>query len=101
MQHDQWDGRLIAAARALAGLTIEDLAAAAGVTKRTISRLEVGGVIQVAPKRRHGHVSQEVWGKINDALTRHGVELLPEGDGHGAGVRWRRPRADRAGLAGT
>lgn len=94
MQHE-WDGRLIAAARALAGLTTEQLAAAAGVTKRTISRLEVGGVIQVAPKKRHGHVSQEVWEKIMDALARFDVELMDEGRSHGSGVRWMRARADR------
>jgi DNA-binding XRE family transcriptional regulator len=91
MQHE-WDGRLIAAARVLAGLTSEELAAAAGVTKRTISRLEVGGVIQIAPKKRHGHVSQETWSKITNALAKHGVELLPEGASHGSGVRWVRPR---------
>ena len=78
-----FDGRQLTAARALAGLTTEDLAAAAGVTKRTISRLEVGGVILVSEKKRHGHVSKEVRDKITDALTRHGVELLPEGDCHG------------------
>jgi DNA-binding XRE family transcriptional regulator len=91
----EWDSRLIVAARGLAGLTIEELAAEAGVTKRTVSRLEVGGVLHIAAKKRHGHVSQEVWSKIINALARHGVELLPEGRGHGSGVRWARPRADR------
>jgi hypothetical protein len=28
-------------------------------------------------------------------LKRHGVELLPETDEHGAGVRWILPRAQR------
>ena len=73
-----------------------ELAEAAGVTSRTVNRLEVSGVVLVSERRRHGHVSQEVWGKIIDALTRHGVELLPEGSGHGAGARWMRQRADRA-----
>ena len=73
-----FDGRQLTAARALAGLTTEDLAAAAGVTKRTISRLEVGGVLHVSEKKRHGHVSQAVWDKITDAPASHGVELLPE-----------------------
>jgi hypothetical protein len=74
-------------ARALAELTVAELAQAAGVTARTINRLEVGGVAHVAPKKRHGHVSQEVLGKIVCALARHGVELMPEGEKHGAGVR--------------
>ena len=94
----EWDSRLIVAARGLAGLTIEELAAEAGVTKRTVSRLEVGGVLHIAPKKRHGHVSQDVWGKVTEALARYDVELLPEGDGHGAGVRWRRQRVGRVGI---
>ena len=73
-----------------------ELAEAAGVTARTVNRLEVGGALHVSEKKRHGHVSQEVWSKITDALARHGVELLPEGGSHGSGVRWRRARADRA-----
>jgi hypothetical protein len=39
----------------------------------------------IAKKLRHGHVS-EVWAKLVGALARHGVELLPETDEHGAGV---------------
>jgi len=50
----------------------------------------------LSEKRRHGHVSQEVWDKVIDALARRGVELLSEGTGHGAGVRWMRRRTDRA-----
>ena len=95
MQRELWDGRLIAAARALAGLTTDELGAAAGVTRRTISRLELGGVIHVSEKIRHGHVSQDVWGKITDALAKHGIELLPEGGSCGSGVRWTRPRENR------
>jgi hypothetical protein len=40
-------------------------------------------------------VSGEVWTKIVAALKRHGVELLPETDEHGAGVRWLLPRGRR------
>lgn len=90
-----FDGRQLTAARALAELTVADLADAAGVTPRTIHRLEIGGVIQVADKRRHGHVSREVWDKIVGALARHGVELLSESKGRGAGVRWSTGRSVR------
>jgi predicted DNA-binding WGR domain protein len=38
-------------------------------------RLEIGGEQHIAQKRRHGHVSGEVWVKIVAALKRHGVEL--------------------------
>jgi hypothetical protein len=41
------------------------------------------------------HIGGGVWAKIVAALKRHGVELLPETDEHGAGVRWRLPRAER------
>jgi transcriptional regulator with XRE-family HTH domain len=90
-----YDGRQLTAARALAELTVVELAEAAGVTPRTIHRLEIGGVIQVADKRRHGHVSRDVWDRIVGALERHGVELIPESGDRGAGVRWKTARASR------
>jgi hypothetical protein len=71
------------------------IAAATGGTARTVHRLEIGGEQHIAKKLRHGHVSGEVWAKIVGALKRHGVELLSETDEHGAGVRWRLPRAQR------
>jgi DNA-binding XRE family transcriptional regulator len=95
---DFFDGRQVTAARALAGLTVVELAQDAGVASRTIHRLEVGGVNQVAEKMRHGHVSRDVIGKIVDALARRGVELLPEGNGYGSGARWKLPRAVRRAL---
>ena len=87
--------RQLTAARALTDLTIIELGEAAGVTKRTVQRLEMGGEQPIAKKRRHGHVSGEAWAKIVAALKRHGVELLPATDDHGAGVRWIEPRAQR------
>jgi hypothetical protein len=70
-------------------------AEAAGLTPRTVNRLEVGGEPHFAKKLRHEHVSAEVWTKIVAALKRHGVDLLPETDEHGAGVRWLLPRTQR------
>jgi hypothetical protein len=60
-----------------------------------VHRLEIGGEQHIAKKLRHGHVSGEVWAKIVAALKRHSVELLPETEEHGAGVRWILPRAQR------
>jgi hypothetical protein len=40
-------------------------------------------------------VSADVMAKIVAALKRHGVELLPETEVHGVGVRWFLPRAQR------
>jgi hypothetical protein len=95
-EHDaHLDGRQLTAARALAELTVAGLAAVAGVTPRTIHRLEISGVIHVSDKRRHGHVSQEVWNKIVVAFERHGVELVPESGDRGSGVRWKISRAHR------
>ena len=95
---DIFDGRQLTAARALAGLTVIELAQEAAVASRTIHRLEVGGAIQVAEKIRHGHVSRDIIGKIVEALARQGVELLSEGNGYGAGVRWKLPRAVRRAV---
>lgn len=90
-----WDGRALAAARALADLTIRDLAALAGVDKDTIVRLEGMDVIEVTERRRHGYTSREVWARIVSALAARGVELVPEGTTCGGGARWTRPRIDR------
>jgi len=45
---DIFDGRQLTAARALAELSMRDLAEAANVTGRTIHRLEIGGAVHVA-----------------------------------------------------
>lgn len=90
-----WDGRQITAARALAGLTVRELADRASTTKRVISELESGGLVKVSPERRHGHVSAELWSRIVTALQEAGVELVVERGGHGAGARWIRPRRGR------
>ena len=39
--------------------------------------------------------SRELWERIVAALRNAGVEMLPEGRGHGAGVRWMWQRGDR------
>jgi hypothetical protein len=93
---ETFDGRQLTAARALAHLTVAELAEAASVTIRTVHRLEVGGTVQVAERRRHGHVSRAIWDKIVAALAHHGVELVPETTRHGAGARWILPRDRRA-----
>ncbi len=92
---DTFEGRQIAAARALAQLNLLELAREAGVTPRTVHRLETGGVLRVSERRRHGFVSRETWDRLTGALARHGVELLPESNRNGGGARWIRPRALR------
>lgn len=90
-----FDGRQLTAARALAGMTVADLAAKADVTPRTVHRIEIGGPFSVSPSRRHGYVSADVWDRIVGALREAGVELLPQDSAHGSGVRWARPRSER------
>jgi hypothetical protein len=64
-----FDGRQIAAARALTNVGAKELADAAGVTPRTIGRLEVDDAIAIAAKRRHGHVTKSTFDKIMSALA--------------------------------
>jgi transcriptional regulator with XRE-family HTH domain len=92
------DGRTIAAARALANVSVKELAAEAGVTERTVGRLEVDTTILISPRRRHGHVAKDTFDKIVSALRQRGVELLSEDEDQGAGVRWVRPRAKRGTM---
>ena len=86
---------LLAAARVLAGLTVRDLAAEAATTPRVITQLEQRDLIRVSPRQRHGYTSAALWGRIVQALARHGVEIVPDAEPHGAGVRWVRSWQDR------
>lgn len=90
-----FDGRQLTAARALAEMTVADLAEKAEVTPRTVHRIEIGGPFSVSPSRRHGYVSADVWERIVAALREAGVELLPEDGSHGSGVRWVQSRSER------
>lgn len=82
-----WPGRVIVAARGLAGLSARELAEAAGVHRNTIVDIEARNLVPISPKLRHGHVAAETWEKIVRALGERGVELVPGGEGHGPGVR--------------
>src|SRR5262245_61891618 len=85
----------LAAARALAGFGIRELAASADIVPRTLHRLGTGGVICVSEKKRHGHVERAVWDRIMAALATAGVEFLAEGGSFGAGVCRKKPRERR------
>src|SRR5215469_10322230 len=50
----------LAAARALAGFGILELAASADIVPRALHRLGTGGVICVSEKKRRGHVQRAV-----------------------------------------
>ena len=70
----------VRAARALCGMTREELASASGVPMRTVSRFELG---EGSPQRR-------TIAAIRAALEAAGVEFIAE-NGGGAGVRLRKP----------
>ena len=74
----------IRAARALVGLTQDDLASASGLPKRTIARIELA---EVAPR-------QSTLSAIRTALEAAGVEFIAE-NGGGAGVRLRKGDLER------
>ena len=90
-----FEGRQLAAARTLAGLTVRDLAALAKVNKATIVALEKRSAIEVTSRLRHGYTSGQLWERVTTALAEHGVVMVQETEDHGAGVRWTRPRAGR------
>lgn len=95
-----FDGRQLTAARALADMTVAELAEKAEVTPRTVHRLEIGGPFTVSPSRRHGFVSADVWRRVVSALMAAGVELTPEDDACGSGARWVCARRERHKPAG-
>lgn len=84
-------GRLIAAARALAGISQADFAEAAGLTLETIGLLEAGGSALVRSEREIE--------AVNRALERFGVIVLDESEGMGAGVRLKFTRQDAKQIA--
>lgn len=69
----------VRAARALIGWTLDDLEAASGLPKRTLTRFENANTVP-----RAGTIAT-----IKDALEAAGVEFIPE-NGGGAGVRLRK-----------
>jgi transcriptional regulator with XRE-family HTH domain len=79
------DSDQIKAARALAGLTQDDIAKATGLSVQTIKRMESLGT---------GRSSADNIMAVQRALEAVGVVFIPE-NGGGAGVRLAKPR-DRA-----
>jgi transcriptional regulator with XRE-family HTH domain len=84
-------GRLIAAARALAGVSQADLAGACGLEVETLRRLEAGGSAWVS-------VDAEVEA-VARGMSHFGVMIVEEADGMGAGVRLKFTRADVRQIA--
>jgi len=79
-------GRLIAAARALTGISHGDLANTAGISISRLVQLEAAGSAPVPSEHEAEAVSR--------ALESFGVVFIPEGQSMGAGVRLKFLRQD-------
>lgn len=79
-------GRVISAARALAGVGQGDFALASGLSEETLAGIEAGGSAWVR--------SPEVAAALFRGLEHFGVLVVDEADGLGAGVRLKFTRQD-------
>lgn len=78
-------GRLVAAARALTGISRNDLATAAGLPPETLALIEASGGAWIPDNEAEA---------LCPALEKFGAVIVPEGDGMGAGVRLKFTRQD-------
>ncbi|HEY9092778.1 helix-turn-helix domain-containing protein [Parasphingorhabdus sp.] len=79
-------GRLVAAARALAGVSQADFAEASGLSAETLNQLELGGSSWIK--------SENDVEAVKRGLDHFGVVVLEESHDMGAGVRLKFTRAD-------
>jgi hypothetical protein len=84
-------GRLIAPARALAGISRGDVAAAAGISLETVRLFEGSGGAWIE--------SQQDTQAVNRGLEHFGVIVIAESDGMGSGVRLKFTRQDVRQIA--
>jgi transcriptional regulator with XRE-family HTH domain len=78
-QDDPHRGAQFRAARAMADLSMREVEATCGVNRNFITRLERGKL---------GAVNLEMIRKLEAAFCHLNIELTPEGQSWGAGVRW-------------
>ncbi|MBX5195743.1 helix-turn-helix transcriptional regulator [Rhizobium sp. NZLR10] len=81
-QRDRFRGAQFRAARAMANLSMRDLQTKSDVNRNFITRLETGLI---------GGLNLETLKKLEQAFARLNIELTPEGENWGAGVRWTFP----------
>ena len=81
----QLTGRLVAAGRALTGVSQSELASAAGLPLEVFRVLESSGAAWIPPDKS---------GPLVQALGTFGAVVVPEGGGLGAGVRLKFTRQD-------
>lgn len=86
MAEAKMTGRLIAAARALVGVSQADFASSAGLSVEALRHLEAGGSAWIPPGRDAVALAM--------AFEYFGVIVIDETDGMGAGVRLKFSRQD-------
>lgn len=85
MPNDDITGRQVAAARVLAGVSRNDIAARAKISLITLAEIEAEGSVAVAAEPAQA---------LRQALEHFGVLFVPENDNVGAGVRLKFTRRD-------
>ena len=78
-QKDRFRGAQFRAARAMANLSMREIQTMSDVNRNFITRLETGLVVGL---------NLETVKKLEQALARLNIELTPESESWGAGVRW-------------
>ncbi len=69
--------KMLRAARLLLGLSQDEIGEAAGLSGKTVARIEAGGA----------KASVEALAAVQNALERKGVVFLPQTEEHGEGLR--------------
>jgi len=85
MAEQQLTGRLLAAGRALAGISRADLSSASGTPLKEVQFLEANSAAWVPDPHA---------GSLLAAHETFGIAVIPEGDGMGAGIRLKFTRQD-------
>lgn len=79
-------GRVLAAARVLAGLRMVDLAELCGTSTRTLVKLEAKSLVVIGSYGEAGHHRGDTVDRVIGALHRAGVRV--DEDGRGVRLAW-------------
>lgn len=79
---NDFNGKILKAARVLLGLKQEDVVAELGIDRRILARLELS---------ENQKVDVVLFNKFRAIYERRGIEFLPSDANHGNGVRFRSP----------
>ena len=79
-------GRLVAAARALTGISLDDVAGKAKISTEQLALMEASNAALLP--------ADDTTDAVRKALEHFGAVFVPEGDGLGAGVRLKFSRLD-------